>query len=230
MEKNTLKPKSSQISLFYKTNIITNNEYEKAQLLLDARKELTLFDGNPVQIPTINELPQEVNIPIIILNSKDNVYTCNISLNRVDLICKTIDVFDKKFFEQIEDKITTIFNFFQKKSGSNRIGFVFSFEYETKDKINFVYNNFLNKENLKNPKEILLRYVSEYTLLEKVIMNHLITLSGDLKSDTIKVLLDINTAPENTNTLILKNEDIKSLFTNVYTKIQDFVKQFSELK
>ena len=79
-----MKIENLQIALFFKNPILRPDIEFKSFI----EKFNTLFDLMPTQIPIPNNAP--LDIPLMILNSSNNLYSCNISKSRSHLQIQTI--------------------------------------------------------------------------------------------------------------------------------------------
>lgn len=217
---------SIQIALFLKDSLI-KNEFDKAKLLLDLRDNLTVFDGNPIQVPIPIDLPTNISVPFIILNSLDKTYSCNISQNRVDFFHKlnTESKFEDVYIE-IEKKLLQIFSFFKNKSEINRVGFVVNNQFETNKNVDFLVDKYLVKDKFLKTKEVLLRHVSE-DIIETIGINKTITLSGKKDSNLIQVQIDINTFPNQASDFSIAEDLLKKFLAGTKIKVLDFLKDFN---
>lgn len=224
MEKITIQ--SIQIVLFLKDSLI-KNEFDKAELLLGLKDKLTVFDGNPIQVPVPVDLPTNISVPFIILNSLDKIYSCNISQNRIDFFQKLNT--DSKFedvFTEIEKKLLEVFSFFKDKSEINRVGFVVNNQFETSNNVDFLVEKYLSKDNLSKTKEVLLRHVSEDTI-DTIDINKTITLSGKKSSNLIQVQVDINTFPDQSSDFSITEDLLKKFLAGTKIKVLHFLKDFN---
>jgi hypothetical protein len=189
--------KKIQTAVFTRSLDFAIDGYNKATFLEELGKELgDIFDGEPVFIPIPNNAPPE--IPRIILNSKNNSFSCNISLLRTDLLLNmdnNIGVGGRDPFISQKENLLRVVSFLKNKNSViNRIGFVVNVEYSSPDSVEFVKKEFVKEGKLENSKELLIRY-NKASLLDDIKMNNLIAISGK-KENVIMVQIDINTAPE----------------------------------
>lgn len=97
---------------FFLINPNLSNKLEIAQKINESFKNL--FDDDPTIIPIPEDAPKE--IPRIILSSKNKIYSCNISLERIDFFTKDIgkngmDEISKSFIENANTLARLLTNF-----------------------------------------------------------------------------------------------------------------------
>ena len=215
-----------QIALFLKDSLI-KNEFDKAKLLLDLKDKISIFDGNPIQVPVPADLPANISVPFIILNSLDKIYSCNISHNRVEFFQKfNTENRLEDIFTETEKKLLEIFSFFEGKSEINRVGFVVNNQLETEKNVDFLVYKYLAKDKFPKTKEVFFRYVSEEKI-ETIGINKTITLSGKKDTNLIPVQIDINTLPNQAADFSIKEEFLKKFLADTKNKILDFLKDFN---
>ncbi len=224
------KIKKIQTAIFTR-NFQVANDYERAQLLLDLKSAtVDTFNGDPVLIPVPNDVP--LDIPRIILNSNDRVYTCNIALNRTDVFYNVPDDSEINLdvlLQTQKDNSLKLFNFLKSKDAIiNRVGFVVNVEFvvEENDKNSFDYlkEHFLKDDKLEDPKELLLRY-NKLSSSPKFEMNNLVTIQSK-RSDIIAVQTDINTVAEIMRDSNFSKDDFEEIINYSIDKSQNVINAF----
>lgn len=193
------KIKKIQTAIFTRKFQISN-EYEKSNLLLELREKIgDVFSGQPVLIPVPNDAPPE--IPRIILNSADNLFTCNIALNRTDIFFNSVNSAENDInilLEKQKLNSSKLFDFLkEKKIEIARIGFVIDVDYTIQNALEFLRVEFVRNNKFEDPKELSFRYNKADEINEiDIAMNNLVTIAGKRDSNLIQIQLDINTAAE----------------------------------
>lgn len=219
--------KKIQTAIFIK-NFQIQNEYEKSNLLLELRGKVGgIFNGQPILIPVPNDAPPE--IPRIVLNSADNLYSCNIALNRSDIFfnvsnCIKNDI--DTLFEKQKNNSLSIFDYLKEKNAVIiRIGFVVDTDYQNSEGVEFLKNKFSKGEKFDNPKELSFRYNKETKIGNTTIaMNNLMTISGKKGSNIIQVQLDINTLAENTDSADFSKISLEEIIDYSASRAKDLMK------
>ncbi|MDP1845848.1 MAG: hypothetical protein Q8L09_03805 [Candidatus Moranbacteria bacterium] len=224
--------KKIQTAIFIK-NFQIQNEYEKSNLLLDSKEKIgDIFDGQPILIPAPNEMPPE--IPRIVLNSADNLFSCNIALNRTDIFFNSANSKEKDVNIILEKQKTNslrVFDFLKEKNVIiNRIGFVVDVEYAIENAIEFLKAEFINENKFESPKELSFRY-NRSSIIEEINipMNNLVTVSGKNDSNVIQIQLDINTVSEIMSSSDFSKEYFDKIITYSENKINSIIKEFPNL-
>lgn len=191
--------KKIQTAIFTR-NFQIQNEYDKSNILLELKEKVgDIFNGQPIWVPVPNDAPQE--IPRIVLNSLDNVYSCNIALNRSDVFLNLANPVEKEtdaLFEKQKSNSFKIFTYLKEKGAViNRVGFVVDVEYQNEKGVEFLRERMLKENKFQEPKELSFRYNHTDRIEEiDIETNNLITISGKTGSDIIQVQFDINTVAE----------------------------------
>jgi len=196
-------------TVFFLKDFLIKDDYEKSKVLIYLKENLgNIFDNELVSIPIPNDAPPE--FPRFVMNSKNQWFSCDISLNKVNVLFNVISDIEKKQNElndlpENQKKISIgIFNFIKeleniigKKVIINRIGFITKLHYEHDKGINFLRTEFINEKKLKDPKELLIRYnqINKLPELDNIEMNSLITISNKAdKEKIVNMQADINTS------------------------------------
>lgn len=209
-----------QLALFPKNfNLI-----DKVKVANDLKvKTGSLFDGESTILPLPIDAPLE--IPKIILQSKDNIFTCNVAIPRIDF---SQQVNEKQTFEETKKdylaKVKQIYSYFIKDQDLiiGRIGFVVDFITDLTESSNKKLQNQLLKETCyfaksEKIKSISLVFVEEDNINGSWEVNRLIKIDSLRKisepADDQKLALryDINTIPEKINEYSLTVENIEKI-------------------
>lgn len=157
-----------------------------------------LLDGEPLMLPLPSDAPSE--IPRIVLKSKDERYSCNVSGDRLDLFYRDkkpsrrwIDLRDE-YFQHLcaishtlaETLRTTI----------TRLGSIAEFEVPTSTSPSLtIRRTYLKEGILPGEKEIQLAVLQQQSW-EAVEINRWVRLRGKEEESVLRVVIDINTIPE----------------------------------
>ena len=141
---------SLQIALFFKELI---NERPDLQFKVFIEKFSDVFDNMPTQFPIPPGTPTE--IPFMILNSKNNLNSCNISRSRIDFITT-----DKNYIKN-EELIISYLEEISKVQDIFQFGFVSTYFEERNDASALIRNKFLST------KEELIRQADQALYLAK---------------------------------------------------------------
>lgn len=167
-----------------------------------------ILDGDPAILPVPGDIPPE--IPRIMTKSKDDVYKCNVSLNRIDLFFNPKDeekrnllIIDRnylKIIRGIADLVRMRLDFH-----IPRLGIVASFLLDLAESS----NKYISKRYLKDcsllsdTHELQLHALNKLSLSDKIEVNRWlrITTLRDREHPEddkhLKVIVDINSLPEN---------------------------------
>ena len=118
---------------------------------------LNVFDGIPQSIPVPRELPAEV--PILVLRSENNEYTCNISRSRIDFIISRVND-TKTNADMIKDfsiKVPALSKFITEKTKIIRFGMVSRYFYQDNTATRTLRNKFFSQA-VDGAEELSLRY------------------------------------------------------------------------
>lgn len=150
---------NTQFALFFENPLSRPDEFSRSF----NQQMGGIFD----QIPTVMPVPNEVrllDVPVVQMNSKSGVYSCNIARGRVDFFYTGIG---KQKFANIKDEflkeVENFFSFFSDKVKIKRIGFVTRFFIEDVDQdktIAKLLNNDFKTLHSGNTHEAFIRYVS----------------------------------------------------------------------
>ena len=209
-----MKIENLQIALFFKSPILRPDIEFKSFI----EKFNTLFDLMPTQIPIPNNAP--LDIPLMILNSSNNLYSCNISKSRIDFITSDIEELKKlkntlSYIDEIAN-LQQIINF----------GFVTSFFEEENKASQIIKNNFLCKEYESIPlKEVFVKFNKPITLNEEIFNYHF----------SVSEAQQQNLISQETRNGILMQKDINNIGLNfkneifVSSKLQALFKEASSI-
>lgn len=150
---------NTQLALFFENPLSRPDELSQA-----FNEQMGgIFDQIPIVIPVPNE-SQLLNVPVVQMNSKNDVYSCNIARGRVDFFHRGVG---KQIFtdirEQLLKEVENFFSFFSEKVKIKRIGFVtrFFIEDPEQDKtIAKLLDNDFKTLHSGDTHEAFIRYVS----------------------------------------------------------------------
>ncbi len=208
-----VKVESAQVVLF--ANYINLNDKLKIAELFN-KQFGKVFDGSPTILPIPDDAPQE--IPRVILNTKNGVFTCNIAINRVDLIYKSqiIDEYDSfgKFLKDFSILIDKLIQgtFLLIEGNLNRVGLIINYAADPKtNTIDFLRSNFLKRSN-KEEKDIQVHKRYEAKLVNLKINNWLriISRKPELKKSPLLIISDINTSRK--EKYVIQSKDAQTFF------------------
>ncbi len=169
-------------------------------LLTEITESIQEFDGINIVIPTPSDAPRE--IPRILLRSKNNILTCNLSMDRVNIAW--LNSHDDVKFEQsisnikiIVEKLSNILLSYTKTKTVKRVGYIKELYYPADRAISVITNSTLHKKVVKDLKTFLLRFSYEKKLKSWPNCNEIVIVSdattGKDKRKVILVTADINT-------------------------------------
>ncbi len=219
-----------QTALFIKGLNITG--YDKYSLIGELKNSVgDIFDAEPTVLPFPSDAP--LDIPRIILNSKDGIYSCRIALNRIDIFRNKPQDEQEKLENVLDNQkkqIEKIYAFFkEKKATINRVGFVAMFLTKIEDKSGAEYlrETFLVDNKLENPKELQVIY-NKRAKNNSFEFNHLITLIGR-QNDKFILQVDINTVPEMMTSSDFSQENLGSILNYSIQKITEIQESFPNI-
>ncbi|MEY8201032.1 MAG: hypothetical protein RPS47_17470 [Colwellia sp.] len=139
---------------FFLRDIVSRPDIEFGDL---NQAMLNIFDGMPQIIPIPKELPPE--IPVMVLRSNNNEYTCNISRSRIDFILNRIDD-DKSNSALLQDfnaKISGITKAILDKQEVTRFGMVARYFHQDNMATRTIRNKFFTS-TVDGTHELSLRF------------------------------------------------------------------------
>lgn len=219
--------KKIQTAIFVK-NFQIQNEYEKSNLLLNLREKVgDIFNGQPIIIPVPNDAPPE--IPRMVLNSVDNLYSCNIALNRSDVFLNVSGHIEKdegSLFEKQKKNSLKMIEFLRDNNATIiRIGFAVDVDYQNQESVEFLRNKFLKEDKFFSPKELSFIYNKESrTENTSIVMNNLITISGKKGINIIKTQIDINSLAEGMDLIDFSVENSKEIIDYSIAEVKNLIK------
>ncbi|MDP3057269.1 MAG: hypothetical protein Q8N37_01965 [bacterium] len=220
--------KKIQTAIFYK-NFQLGNTYDKSKILLELREKVgSIFDGEPIMFPIPFGTPPE--IPRIILNSKDGIYSCHVALDRTYVFynaTENLENIDRVLSKQ-KDNSLKLFDFLKSKNSIiNRVGFIIEFEITIDDENGSEYlkKEFFLDSKFTDPKELTFRYNKADKTKGETGMNNLITVLG--KADrVVKVQLDINSIAETMDNSDFTKENFTEIIDYAIIKIPPILEKF----
>jgi len=198
-----------------------------------------IFDGEPTILPLLNDAPPE--IPRIILKSKDNVFSCNISNSRIDFFLQNASA--ENNFEVVKKdyllKVESLYKYFVNnlKTSIGRIGFVVNFVSKLDDSANklliqtVLQNDFYFAKSSKI-KNISLIFSEGDKLNNGFDVNRIIQIeslrkiSDPADDKLISIKYDLNTSPEKFKESNLTYENIKSILVAISSEMENNINKF----
>lgn len=207
--------------------------YDKYSFIGEVNNSIgDIFNAEPIVLPPL-PLDAPLEIPRIILNSKEGIYTCNIALNRVDMFRNKPQERQERIeniLDEQKKQTEKIYDFFKgKKVIINRVGFVVTFlnEIENKTGSEYLRKTFLVDNKLKNPRELQIIY-NKQEQNNSIDFNQLFRIIG--QSDNKVVLeIDINTTPELMAKSDFNKNNLSSILDYSIQKIIDIEKNFPNI-
>jgi len=181
---------------FFLRDIVSRPDIEFGDL---NQAMLNIFDGMPQIIPIPKELPPE--IPVMVLRSNNNEYTCNISRSRIDFILNRIDD-DKSNSALLQDfnaKVSGITKAILDKQEVTRFGMVARYFHQDNMATRTIRNKFFTS-TVDGTHELSLRFNKKSNAFGYEINDILEISAADIvnKGALTKGILiqrDINNAP-----------------------------------
>ncbi len=226
----SFKVQKIQLALFPKNF----NLVDKVKVANDLKvKTESLFDGESTILPLPIDAPLE--IPRIILQSKDNSFSCNIAIPRIDFFQQ---VNEKQKFEVVKEnylaKAKQIYSYFLEDPDLiiGRIGFVVDFIADLTESSNKKLQNQLLKETCyfaksEKMKGISLVFTEENTVDNSWEINKLIKIDSLRKATEsandkrLALRYDINTVPEKINEYNLTVKNIEKILYEASKEMTD---------
>jgi len=157
-----------------------------------------LFDGEPLVLPIPLDAPPE--IPRLILKSKDDVHSCNVSPERIDLFYREKQP-TKKWIDLRDEYLSRLLLISQSVVETlgmhiTRLGSVAQFAVSVgQDASSITRKAYLRDGVLPGQRAIQLGVLDRQSL-ETTEINRWIRLRGQEEESTLHVIVDINTIPE----------------------------------
>lgn len=222
------------------TAIFTNNfnissDLLRASFLTEINDNSSeVFNGQPIQLPIPNEVPQEV--PRFILNSIDSRFSCNIALSRTDIFFNVPAGHGETFDELMniqKSNSTNIFTFLLSKGVTiNRVGFIILAEVilspEEGDCLNYMKTSFINDTKLTAPKELIINY-NHAGSSENFEMNNIFTMSGKAGDQLISLQIDVNTLAEIMNTANFNENNFEEIINHTIQSSKSLIENFPNI-
>lgn len=227
--------KRIQTAIFVR-NFQIANEYEKSKILLELNNKVgDIFSGNPTLIPVPSDAPGD--IPRIVINSNENLYSANIAPNRIDIFSnldKNLDENNTSLFENHKQNSLKLFNFIKTYSASaiiNRVGFSLVCESTQADSVNFVKSNFFKESKVDNIKELSFRYNKSSVLNESgfnIEFNNIVEVFAR-NNNSIGFIADVNTVAENMNIYNFDSTILEKIINHAIQKEKDLISNFPKI-
>lgn len=180
----------------------------------------SVFNQMPTILPIPPEAPSEV--PLVLLNSVDGKYSCNIARSRIDFILNNatsvtdISVDLLNFINQIHLYVSAIFN----NKRIIRFGLVNQYFYEEANAVKLIEEKYFNN-SLGDLEELNIRYNRRFSQ-EKYDFNNVVDImkgniinENHVVKDGVLIQRDINNVP-NGNVI-----DIDDMFILLKSKLQE---------
>lgn len=206
-----------QLALFFKTNEERPDKFaDKIDEALNG-----IFDQMPTIIPVPSDAPPE--IPLVMMNSKNGKYNCNIARSRIDFTVNfaattgsnTVQL--SEFIELARPFASLIFGYKE----IVRFGFVGQYFFKNTDPIKKIQSKYI-KNNLGDLEELNIRYNRRFEN-NGIVCNDIIDISKGALNETGKasqsgvfIQRDMNNVPVET----LKIEDVISIIVNRQDKFK----------
>ncbi|RUM92811.1 MAG: hypothetical protein DSZ27_02170 [Thiomicrospira sp.] len=186
---------SLQYASFFKDVVMRPNDRFKG-----LNDHLNIFDSIPQTMPIPDSAPPE--IPVQVLKSSDDKYTCNLSRSRIDFILQRAEAktSNKDILKDFNNKVDRLIPYILDKEEINRFGMVAKYFFETKDPIDCIKNKYFSDNMVDGSYELGVRF-NKRDSLENMIVNDVVEIysgqaliEGQEKSGII-ILRDINNSP-----------------------------------
>jgi len=199
-----IKLRSFQIALFVGV-LNLENKLKLASDIISASEKL--LEGDPTILPIPPDAPPE--IPRIITKSKDERYTCNVSLNRIDLFFKpkerneqSLDIVSGEYLKLLLNLTSLLRENF--KVTITRIGIVANLLLELSESSNtYVLRKYMKEKGLiSETHEAQIHALNRLTLPNKIKVHRWLRIitsksAQDSSNDRyLSVTIDINSVPE----------------------------------
>jgi len=199
-----VKLRSFQSALFVAV-LNLENKLKLASDIISASKNI--LEGDPTILPIPPDAPPE--IPRIITKSKDERYTCNVSLNRIDLFSKpkgrdeqSLDVVSGEYLKLLLNLTSLLKENF--KIAIPRIGIVANLLLELSESSNtYVLRKYIKESSLiSETHEAQIHALNKITLSNKIKVNRRLRIitsrsAEDPSNDKyLSISIDINSVPE----------------------------------
>lgn len=229
--------KSLQAAVFVPSLDLSNKIALASELVDETGK---LFAGEPVILPIPPDAPSE--IPRIILKSKDDYYSMNISLNRFDFYYNEQSINKGLPVRQLSEIKTSFIDKLKKTTGSIkrvsgvkivRLGFIPTLQVKINDASQIVNNAFLKPKRITNNLYDLNLGILKRAKLEQLKVNIWFRINpfrkaGDkLDNKLLIIRFDINTIPE--ELLDLQEKKVVNFFSSAYKYIEDNISSYINL-
>lgn len=178
-----------------------------------------LFDGEPLVLPLPSDAPLE--IPRIILKSKDDVHSCNVSAERLDLFYrakqptrKWIDLREEYF-----SRLSLISQTLVETLGVHveRLGSIAQFDVPVGQGASSIIRKAYLKDGILPGQHEIQLGVLDRQSWETIEINRWIRLRGHEEESTLHIIVDINTIPEKKYDFDLKGiESFYNYVTNFF--------------
>ena len=179
-----------------------------------------IFDQMPIILPVPQDAPAE--IPVVMLNSSDGKYSCNIARSRIDFVLNNMnsnnDILDDLigFINSIRSYVAIIFG----KKRIIRFGLIGQYFIESNNAVNTIETKYL-KNTIGNLEELNIRYNKRFNS-ESMMFNDVVEIgkgsitNENITKDGVVIQRDINNVPEN------KSIEIEEMFMAIKSKLNDF--------
>lgn len=209
---------NTQLALFFENPLSRPDELSQA-----FNEQMGgIFDQIPTVIPVPNET-QLLDVPVVQMNSKNGVYSCNIARGRADFFHRGVG---KQAFTDIKEEflkeVENFYGFFGEKVKIKRIGFVTRFFIEDSDQdktIAKLLNGDFKTLHSGDTHEAFIRYVSRINnFIDEIDVNNFTSLErffanikdGGTNVKGVLLTRDFNTDPNTPYSEKFNTDKIKS--------------------
>lgn len=195
---------SLQFALFFR-DLVNRPDLEFKDL---NESLLNIFDAMPTYIPMPPEIPNEV--PLVMLRSESNEYTCNISRSRIDLHVQRLDYKkdNDKLIIDFNSKVKALITYILNKKDVIRFGMVSRYFHESNNAVDDIKKKYF-KDSIGEVAELSLRYNKRDIKFEWIINDMIditaaeIVIDGVVKSGVF-IQRDINNTQKEDQKLSLE--------------------------
>lgn len=161
---------------------------------------LNIFDAMPQMIPIPRELPADV--PLFILRSESNVYTCNISRSRIDFVLSRVNE-DKSNTDLLKDfnaKVSGLIKYILNKQDAVRFGMVAKYFHKDNTATRTIRNKYFTNI-VEGAEELSLRYNKQsdafgFSINDIVEVGAVDAITNGIAEKGILIVRDINNNPK----------------------------------
>lgn len=228
MSKNRTDKSSQETILWQSAFFVSNIDLsDKLDVANKVKKELDILDGDPTVLPVPNDAPLE--IPRIILTSKNKAFSCNISPERIDFVINQLKVTELNIDleEEILKKSDILSKLIHKSLNwsVHRVALISQFKYKPEAGALSFMKNLLSEQFGADSAELeihRLKHIKVGTFKSNQWVRFLSQNSGT-PNEFIHILSDINTLK--TEKYSFTEESSKLFFNSALTITKDTLKE-----